>query len=71
MCKLKLKDQHYNEVKLSILPNLCSDVILGHDFLKKHEKVEILFEGPRKPFSLCGIAAAKVEPPFLFENLTY
>ena len=70
VCKLKFKDQHYNEVKLSILPNLCSDVILGHDFLKKHEKVEIPFEGPRKPFSLCGLAAAKVEPPFLFENLT-
>ena len=70
VCKLKFKDQHYNEVKLSILPDLCSDVILGHDFLKKHEKVEIPFEGPRKPFSLCGLAAAKVDPPFLFENLT-
>ena len=32
--------------------------------------MEIPFEGPRKPFSLCGLAAAKVEPPSLFENLT-
>ncbi len=43
--ELNFKDKQYNGVKLSIL-HLCSDVILGHDFLKQHEKIEVPFEGP-------------------------
>ena len=66
---LQFKDKQYNSVKLSILPNLCSDVILGHDFLKLHEKIEIPFEGPLEPFSVCNLAAAKIEPPTLFGEL--
>ena len=29
---LIFKNSSYNDVKLSLLPNLCSDVLLGHDF---------------------------------------
>ena len=64
--ELKYEEKQYNSVKLSILPNLCSDIILGHDFLKQHEKIEIPFEGPLQPLSICNLAAAKIEPPTLF-----
>ena len=60
----------YENTKLSILPNLCCDVILGHDFLNYHEKIEISFKGPRAPLSLCNFAAVKIDPPTLFGNLS-
>ena len=67
---LLYKGKLYEGVKLSILPNLCSDVILGHDFLKRHEKVEILLDGPNPPLSICNLAAANAQPPSLFDKLT-
>jgi hypothetical protein len=60
----------YDRVKLSILPNLCADVLLGHDFLSQHQTVQIPFNGHKPPFTVCGVAAAIIEPPPLFEHLT-
>ena len=67
---LNYKDQLYKNTKLSILPDLCADVILGHDFLSQHSGLCIPFKGAQGTFSVCGVAAAKVEAPSLFENLT-
>ena len=67
---MKYKDREYKNVKLSLLPHLCADVILGHDFLNQHSEVFIPFEGDGPPFSVCGVAAANVEAPSLFENLS-
>lgn len=67
---LELKDICYRNIKLSILPNLCSDIILGHDFLGLHSKIEIPLDGKKSPLSLCSVATAKIEPPTLFGNLT-
>ena len=53
-----------------MLRDLCSDVLLGHDFLKQHEHVIIPFGGSEPPFSLCSLTAAHVEPPTLFGNLS-
>ena len=30
-------DRTYSHVKLSVLKDLCSDIILGHDFQKRHK----------------------------------
>lgn len=68
--KLRYRNTEYPSVKLSLLPNLCSDVLLGHDFLRQHKQVVIPFNGERPPFSLCGVLAARVKPPSLFENLS-
>lgn len=32
LVKLKMNECEYHDVQLSVLPNLCSDVILGQDF---------------------------------------
>ena len=68
---LDLNGRDYLNVKLSILPNLCSDIILGHSFLQRHSSVQIPFGGPLPPLSVCGLTAIKNVPyPSLFENLT-
>lgn len=59
----------YTNVKLSILNNLCSDVLLGHDFLCQHKSVEISFHGKNPPFSICNLSAARLQSPSLFANL--
>ena len=67
---LKYHNQTYANFKLSVLPGLCTDIILGHDFLNQHEGLTMPFNGQKPPFSVCGLAAAKVETPALFQNLT-
>ncbi|KAA3671022.1 uncharacterized protein DEA37_0003302, partial [Paragonimus westermani] len=64
------RGNRYSSVNLSLLPNLCSDVLLGHDFLEQHQHILIFFGGSKPPFSLCSLTAAYVEPPTLFGNLS-
>ena len=68
--KLKYEDRIYRDFRLSVLPDLCADVILGHDFLNMHSKLSLSFSGNGAPFSVCGVAAAKIVAPSLFQNLT-
>ena len=67
---VEYQGRHYSSVKLSLLRDLCSDVLLGHDFLKQHKHIIIPFGGSEPPFSLCSLTAAHVEPPTLFGNLS-
>ena len=64
-----IKNRLYENVKLTLLPNLCTDIILGHDFLSRHNSVEIPFGGLEPPMTLSALAVAKVTPPTLFGNL--
>ena len=50
---LQLSSREYNNIKLSVMDNLCCDVILGHSFLCKHSSVEIPFGGPLPPLTVC------------------
>lgn len=68
--KLSYNGREYKNVRLSLLPDLCSDVILGHDFLKKHKELSIKFKGEEPPLSISAVSAAKVTSPPLFSNLT-
>ena len=68
--RLKYKKRYYNDFKLSLLPNLCCDIILGHDFIKLHTNLIMNFQSKKETISVCGVAAAKVEAPSLFENLS-
>ena len=36
------------DVKLSVLPNLCSDIILGQDFMSQHSIIYFAFWGSKK-----------------------
>ena len=69
MLPLIIKDRHYTQ-KLSLLPDLCADIILGHDFLCRHSEVSFPFDGDEDPINILGVAAANVEAPSLFENLS-
>ena len=40
-----MQDRCYKDVPLSILDNLCEEVILGQDFMRKHKSAEFDFGG--------------------------
>lgn len=63
------------DVKLSILPTLCADVILGLPFLKLHKEVRVTYHGSQPAF-VCGLTKMKLSDSIiggnirLFQNLT-
>ena len=67
---LELDGRTYSNFHLSILPSLCSDLILGLDFQKQHQSVSFHHGGPEPPLTVCGLSTLKVESPDLFSNLT-
>lgn len=69
MCDIKTGDNFYRNVHFSVLPSLCSDVILGHPFLKQHNGVFVDFGGLLPTLNICA-SVMTVEKPFqLFANL--
>ena len=66
---IQYKNLTYENFKLRVLSNLCADVLLGHDFLGLHGKIEIPFGGQRGTLTLCGLSSIKVKSPSLFSNL--
>ena len=50
--------QYYPQVKLMVLPALCSDIILGQSFQSLHESVTVKYGGCKPPLIL---GAAKTE----------
>ena len=46
-----LQDRCYKAVPLSILDNLCEEVILGQDFMRKHKSAEFDFDGDEPLFT--------------------
>ena len=71
---VKVLGRTYKDLTLYVMKDLCSDVILGLDFLGLHEAVTFKFGGsldhlivPRS--AICAVAAAKVKTPSLFSNL--
>ena len=66
---LLLQGRHYPDVRVSVLKDLCTDLILGTDFQSRHSKLIIDYGGLEPPLTFCAMAAMKVEPPRLFEHL--
>ena len=60
----------YENVRLCILKNLCCDILLGQDFMRRHESIAITFGGPLPPLTICNLVAMKLNPPSLFANLS-
>ena len=42
---IKLNEHVYQDIRLDILQNLCSDLILGHDFQKQHKNLTFQYGG--------------------------
>lgn len=72
---LNLKGECYRKTKLSVLQDLCCDVILGQDFMSQHSSVTVEFGGPKSNLNVsncgtCSVLSALVETPRLFSNLS-
>ena len=68
-------NQHiYTCTRLGVLKDLCSDIILGHDFQKEHKRVTIEFGGSKPELiipnsaSVCAVSAATIDEPSLFSQ---
>ena len=50
VCKVRLKllESVYEHQELYVMKNLCTDILLGRDFLALHEEVVFKFGGNRK-----------------------
>ena len=60
----------YDGFRLSVLPGLCADLILGLDFQSQHTSVVFHYGDSEPPLSVCGFSTLNVEPPEPFANLT-
>ena len=56
-------------VELLVLPGLCANLILGRDFLSRHESVTMKFGGKQPPLVLGALGTLNIEPPPLFPHL--
>ena len=70
VANMTIAEFEYPHSRFSILPNLCADIIVGHDILAQHSKMEMEFGGLKAPLRVCSLAVANVEPPPLFSNLS-
>jgi len=59
---------------MGVVRELCADLILGQDFLKRDKSPIFLMGGPLKAIGVnqcntCGVAAADIQPQRLFQFL--
>ena len=71
---ITLNDRTYSNVQLSVLKDLCSDIILGHDFQRRHKRLTIELHGSQSDMivsnsSSCALATAVIDELCLFANL--
>ena len=76
IANLSFHDRTYPTTTFSVIKNLCSDVIVGQAFLQLHSSVTFVMNGPAKALTIppmkprqLSVAAARLEPPRLFEFL--
>ena len=71
---LMLGDNVYNGIRLSVLKDLSSDIILGHNFQKLHKYLTIDMGGTKPALiisntSPCALSTATIDTILLFTNL--
>ena len=67
---LSYQGRKYADYKLSVLPGLCADLILGLDFQSQHSSVTFHYGGSEPPLAVCGFSKLNIDPPEPFANLT-
>ena len=65
-----LKEREYAKVKLFVLTNLCTNVILGQNWQEKHESIIIEYGGKSPSLTICGLSTINIGPPPLFQFLS-
>ena len=72
---IKIEDCCYKNSRLGIIPNLCTDIILGQDFQRQHSRLIFEYGGPLADLKIpsnhshCAVSAASIDSPRLFRNL--
>ena len=67
---IKYQGQTHKDFHLSVMPGLCSDLILGLDFQSQHDSVTFTYGRTKPPLSVCSLTTLNIEPPSPFSNLT-
>ena len=70
---VQINGSDYNDVKLKILKNLCSDILLGQDLQSQHRQIIFEFKGKKDDFVVsptCTLSSAAAKTPSLFHNLS-
>ena len=66
---LTYQGREYAGYRLSVLPGLCADLILGLDFQSQHSSVTFHYGGSEPPLAICGFSTLNIDPPEPFANL--
>ena len=66
---IKYQGQTYKDFRLSVMPGLCSDLILRIDFQSQHDSVTFMYGGTKPPLSVSSLTTLNIEPPSPFSNL--
>lgn len=70
-CKLKFNLNNRNfEERFLIMPNLCSDILLGLVFLRKISKLTFNFGGEYDPITVGALPCFNIEAPRVFSHLS-
>ena len=71
-CQANLEYQGctYENFCLTVLPDFCADLILGHDFQSRYKNVVFNYGGPEPPLPVCGFSTLNISPPGPFANLS-
>ena len=70
VCDLTFNGDTYRDIEMTVLPDACTEVILGVPFLKLHESVNVNYGGSRPVLNVSAIAKVKMPPVELFKNLS-
>ena len=70
VCDISFNGRDYNKMELTVLPDSCTDIILGVPFLKLHESVNVDYGGSEPALKVCALSKVKIPPVELFKNLT-
>lgn len=55
---MEVKGFKWNKVRLLIIKNLCTNIIIGHGMLRNYSKLEMLFGESNPPIKICILAEA-------------
>ena len=68
---VKLLEHKYNTVQFSVFKGLLTDLVLGQDFIQRHQSVSIYFGGAKSPLKLGALKPLKaISKPHLFEFMS-
>ena len=67
---LTFNNRRYEKVKLFIMEQLATDIILGTDFQEQHESITIKYGGKKPLQTIVALTTMETLPPELFAHVT-